>query len=68
MDIPTLLRTMETLLAEPAEQRLARRAGQQADFRYAPAPAGDHQPLPTLFEPRGTRWPRPPPTVPTASA
>ena len=37
MDIPTLLRTMETLLAETPEQRLARRAGQQAQFHYNPA-------------------------------
>src|ERR1035438_1307834 len=29
MDIPTLLRTMEQLLAEPAEQRLARLIGKQ---------------------------------------
>jgi DNA-binding response OmpR family regulator len=37
MSIPTLLRTMETLLAEPPEQRLARRAGKQAEFHYNPA-------------------------------
>src|SRR5947207_15612326 len=32
MDIPTLLRRMEKLLAETAEQRLARLAGQKAEF------------------------------------
>lgn len=37
MDIPTLLRTMETLLAETAEQRLARLAGQKAEFHYKPS-------------------------------
>lgn len=37
MDIPTLLRTIEKLLAESAEQRLARLAGQKAEFLYQPA-------------------------------
>ena len=37
MDIPTLLRTMEKLLAEAAEQRLARLAGQKAEFHYKPS-------------------------------
>ena len=37
MDIPTLLRTMEKLLAETAEQRLARLAGQKAEFHYKPS-------------------------------
>jgi DNA-binding response OmpR family regulator len=39
MDIPTLLRTMEKLLAESAEQRLARLAGKETEFHYKPAPA-----------------------------
>jgi DNA-binding response OmpR family regulator len=38
MDIPTLLRTMENLLAESAEQRLARLAGENSEFTYQPAP------------------------------
>ena len=37
MDIPTLLRTMEKLLAEPAGQRLARLAGRESDFHYKSA-------------------------------
>lgn len=37
MDIPTLLRTMEQLLAEPAEQRLARLVGKKTEFHYMPA-------------------------------
>jgi len=37
MDIPTLLRRMEKLLAETAEQRLARLAGQKAEFHYKPS-------------------------------
>jgi CheY-like chemotaxis protein len=45
MDIPTLLQTMEKLLAEPAEQRLARLVGKQAEFQYKPATASrDEQP------------------------
>ena len=39
MDIPTLLRTMEKLLAETAEQRLARLAGKKTAFHYRPATA-----------------------------
>jgi len=39
MDIRTLLRTMAKLLAETAEQRLARLAGKQAKFHYKPATA-----------------------------
>jgi DNA-binding response OmpR family regulator len=39
MDIPTLLRTMKTLLAEPTERRLARLAGKQVGFHYQPAAA-----------------------------
>jgi DNA-binding response OmpR family regulator len=39
MDIPTLLRTMEKLLAESAEQRLARLAGEKSEFHYKPATA-----------------------------
>jgi len=37
MDIPALLRTIEKLLAETAEQRLARLAGQKSDFHYKPS-------------------------------
>jgi len=36
MDIPTLLQTMESLLAETAAQRLARLAGKKAEFHYKP--------------------------------
>jgi len=36
MDIRTLLRTVAKLLAETAEQRLARLAGKQAEFHYKP--------------------------------
>ena len=39
MDIPTLLRTMEMLLAETAEQRLPRLVGKKTDFHYKPATA-----------------------------
>jgi DNA-binding response OmpR family regulator len=39
MDIPMLLRTMEKLLAESAEQRLARLAGKETEFHYQPATA-----------------------------
>jgi DNA-binding response OmpR family regulator len=45
MDIPTLLRAMETLLAETAEQRLARLVGKSTEFHYKPAMANrDKQP------------------------
>ena len=47
MDIPTLLRAMEKLLAETAEQRLARLAGKKTEFHYRPATeshAGSRQP------------------------
>jgi len=37
MDIRTLLQTMEKLLAESAEQRLARLAGKNSEFTYKPA-------------------------------
>ncbi len=37
MDIPMLLRTMEKLLSETAGQRLARLAGQKAEFHYKPS-------------------------------
>jgi DNA-binding response OmpR family regulator len=40
VDIPTLLRTMEKLLAESAEQRLARLAGETTEFHYQPATTG----------------------------
>jgi DNA-binding response OmpR family regulator len=42
MDIPTLLRTIEKLLAESVEQRLARLAGKKTAFHYKPA-AASHQ-------------------------
>jgi CheY-like chemotaxis protein len=42
IDIPTLLRTMQNLLAESAEQRLARLAGKISEFTYMPA-AGSHE-------------------------
>ncbi len=48
MDIPTLLRTMENLLAESAEQRLARLAGKSSEFTYKPAP-GSHKQNPQSF-------------------
>ena len=41
MDIPTLLRTTEKLLAESAEQRLARLAGKETEFHYKPATMGN---------------------------
>jgi hypothetical protein len=37
MNIPTLLQTMEQLLAEPAEQRLARLVRKKTEFQYQPA-------------------------------
>ena len=40
MDIPTLLRTMQKLLAESAEQRLGRLAGKGTEFHYKPAATG----------------------------
>ena len=47
MDILTLLRTMEKLLAETAEQHLARLAGKETEFHYKPATAGyEHSHLP----------------------
>ncbi|MFO1513823.1 MAG: response regulator [Verrucomicrobiota bacterium] len=39
MDIPVLIRTIEKLLAETSEQRLARLAGQETDFHYKAAAA-----------------------------
>ena len=39
MDIPTLLRVMEKLLAETAGQRLARLAGLETEFHFKSAPA-----------------------------
>jgi DNA-binding response OmpR family regulator len=39
MDIPVLLGTMERLLAEPAEQHLARLAGKPTEFHYQPGTA-----------------------------
>jgi hypothetical protein len=40
MDIPALLQTMQKLLAESAEKRLARLAGKETDFHYRAAPTG----------------------------
>jgi DNA-binding response OmpR family regulator len=40
MDIPTLLETIEKLLKEPVEQRLARLAGRKAEFHYKPRNVG----------------------------
>jgi CheY-like chemotaxis protein len=37
LDIPTLLRTVKWLLAEPLATRLARLAGRETDFHYATA-------------------------------
>ena len=37
MEIPTLLRTIQRLLAESVETRLARIAGQETDFHYSAA-------------------------------
>jgi DNA-binding response OmpR family regulator len=48
MDIPTLLRTMEQLLAEPAEQRLARLVGKKTEFHYEPAAVRYDQQPPNL--------------------
>jgi len=39
MDIRTLLRTMEKLLAETSEQRLARLAGKETEFHFQSATA-----------------------------
>lgn len=39
MDIPTLLQTVEKLLAESAWQNLARLAGRETEFHYKSAPA-----------------------------
>jgi DNA-binding response OmpR family regulator len=39
MDIPTLLQTIEKLLAETADQCLARLAGKHTEFHYQPATA-----------------------------
>ena len=45
MDVPTLLRTMEKLLAEPAAKRLERLAGVETDFHYQPAAPSHEWPL-----------------------
>ncbi len=37
LDLPKLLRTMSDLLAEPVQVRLARTAGERAEFHYLPA-------------------------------
>lgn len=49
MDIPTLLRTMEKLLAETTEQRLARLAGVGIEFHYRSSTASQppHRPAKT---------------------
>jgi len=41
LDLPRLLRTIEELLAEPQNVRLARIAGRRAQFRYVPPKAGE---------------------------
>jgi DNA-binding response OmpR family regulator len=41
MDIPTLLRTIEKVLHETADQHLARLLGESAELHYKPAAAGD---------------------------
>lgn len=45
LDIPILLRTIEKLLAEPAEKRLARLAGRKSVFHYQPAVTSHDWPL-----------------------
>ena len=37
LDFPTLLRTVEAVLAESSEMRLARLTGRHTDFRYRPS-------------------------------
>jgi len=37
LDFPKLLQTINNLLTEPAESRLARKAGKSAEFHYLPA-------------------------------
>jgi len=49
IDIPTLLRTMENLLAESAEQRLARLAGKISEFTYKPATASHEHNCPAKY-------------------
>jgi len=49
LEIPKLLRTMEKLLAEPAEKRLARLAGVKTDFHYQPATTSHEWPLEASF-------------------
>src|SRR6266550_2382627 len=46
MDIPTLLRTMDKLLAESSDKRLARLAGQNSEFHYKPATGRSGAPPP----------------------
>lgn len=41
LDFPVLLETVERLLAEPAQSRLARLAGHKTDFRYLPSAGKD---------------------------
>ena len=65
MCMPTLLHTMEALLAETSEQRLARRAGKNTAFHYTPAPASNDQRPHTFFEERESR-PGQQPMTPTA--
>lgn len=47
MDIPDLLRTMERLLAETTEQRLARLAGVGIEFHYQSSPENQRSRRPT---------------------
>jgi CheY-like chemotaxis protein len=49
LDLPKLLRTIGDLLVEPAEIRLARMAGERAEFHYQPP---KRQPLATPREKR----------------
>lgn len=43
LDFPKLLQTISRLLAEPAESRLARMAGNPADFHYVHAQLGEQK-------------------------
>ena len=47
MDIPTLLQTMEELLLETADQRLARLVGKSTEFHYRSATASHELSHPT---------------------
>jgi CheY-like chemotaxis protein len=47
LDIPSLLRTIKDLLAEPAQQRLARVTGRPGRFSYHPPAGSAPLPVPT---------------------